>query len=483
MAAADGAGGGGSGGTVLLDVVSYSGSLNIAAAGANGGDVSNIGPSNCNGPGGGGSGGLLWIAQPTTPTNLILNNTGGNNGTTTNTTQPNCTPNGNNNAQSGNSGVLMHDLTFFNPICSASNIIETATICLSDSMFLQGAWQSLPGTYYDTIVGLCCDSIIQTSLLFHPLITDTLTDTICNGESITVNGNIYNTSTMGAIETLTNASANGCDSMVVINLTVLPPLSHTINETICSGESLIVNGTTYNSSVTGATEVFTNIGSQACDSIVTINLTVLPTASAVDLITSCHDFTWIDGNTYINSNNTATHTIIGGAANGCDSLVTLNLTLNTIDVSTNHNDSSIIANANNVVYQWLDCDNNYAPISGENLQNFIATVEGNYAVEISQNNCKDTSLCTLISPPKIEPQCKFDTLKIYPNPNYGLIKIDLGSYDAIGVRIYTASGKLLYVENKILAPYHEIIFDYPSGLYIIEVTTIFEKLKFKLIKT
>lgn len=51
------------------------------------------------------------------------------------------------------------------------------------------------------------------------------------------------------------------------------------------------------------------------------------TVEGIDVIQSCAPITWIDGNTYSTNNNTATHLIVGGAANGCDSLVTLNLTM------------------------------------------------------------------------------------------------------------------------------------------------------------
>ncbi len=51
-------------------------------------------------------------------------------------------------------------------------------------------------------------------------------------------------------------------------------------------------------------------------------------AKGTDVITACtSSYTWIDGITYMSSNNTATHTIPNGAVNGCDSIVTLNLTI------------------------------------------------------------------------------------------------------------------------------------------------------------
>jgi len=52
-----------------------------------------------------------------------------------------------------------------------------------------------------------------------------------------------------------------------------------------------------------------------------------PDSSGIDLQTACDSYTWIDGNTYTSDNNTATYTIIGGTTNGCDSVVTLDLTI------------------------------------------------------------------------------------------------------------------------------------------------------------
>src|SRR5690554_1283459 len=79
-------------------------------------------------------------------------------------------------------------------------------------------------------------------------------------------------------------------------------------------------GTTYTASGT-ATHVLTN--SAGCDSTVTLTLTINTSATGTDTQTACGSFTWIDGVEYTASNNTAMYTIVGGAANGCDSIVTL----------------------------------------------------------------------------------------------------------------------------------------------------------------
>lgn len=51
------------------------------------------------------------------------------------------------------------------------------------------------------------------------------------------------------------------------------------------------------------------------------------TTASTDIISACESYTWIDGNTYFSSNSTATFTIAGGGENGCDAVVTLNLTI------------------------------------------------------------------------------------------------------------------------------------------------------------
>lgn len=75
---ADGAGGGGAGGTVILDVNTYNDLLNINLNGGKGGTISDN--TNCPGVGGGGGGGSLWVKQGTPTSNLNLQALGGTKG-------------------------------------------------------------------------------------------------------------------------------------------------------------------------------------------------------------------------------------------------------------------------------------------------------------------------------------------------------------------------------------------------------------------
>lgn len=67
------------------------------------------------------------------------------------------------------------------------------------------------------------------------------------------------------------------------------------------------------------------------DSLVTLLLTVNANTTGTDVRTACDSFTWIDGNTYTSSSNNSQITLPN--SHGCDSTVTLHLTIHHATVS------------------------------------------------------------------------------------------------------------------------------------------------------
>ena len=100
-----------------------------------------------------------------------------------------------------------------------------------------------------------------------PEITD---KSICIGDSYIYRGKTYNTSGR-YVEKVVNSAF--CDSVYTLNLTVIPIARITKNFNLCEGEQLNFKGNTYNS--TGQ-YLKTIISSDACDSIYTINLKITP---------------------------------------------------------------------------------------------------------------------------------------------------------------------------------------------------------------
>ena len=100
--------------------------------------------------------------------------------------------------------------------------------------------------------------------------------------------------------------------------------SVTSTDTIISCEDYTwTNGITYTSSNSTATDTFVN--AVGCVSIVTLNLTINNSTTGTDVQTACNNYTWSNGVTYTESNNTAKDTFVNAV--GCDSIVTLNLTV------------------------------------------------------------------------------------------------------------------------------------------------------------
>ncbi len=193
----------------------------------------------------------------------------------------------------------------------------------------------------------------------------------------------------------------------------------------------------------------------------------VPTTSSMSE-TACNSYHWMEsGQTYTNS---GSYNVILQNSAGCDSIITLNLTIDAVDNSiTQLNDSILEANSMGAQYQWLDCNNNYALISGETSQSFIATSNGNYAVQITENGCIDTSVCIPITTLSIVMN-EQASVAISPNPTSDKIYVDLNAYhERITIRIYSPTGQLLTRESYESISEIEIDINPIPGLYIVEI--------------
>ena len=111
---------------------------------------------------------------------------------------------------------------------------------------------------------------VTLNLTVSPAITSTVNEAICQGQTFAFNGTTY--STAGSF-TGTFSSTGGCDSIVTLNLTVNPTATTALNQSICTGQSYSFNGNTYTTAGTYTANLLTSNG---CDSVVTLNLTVSP---------------------------------------------------------------------------------------------------------------------------------------------------------------------------------------------------------------
>ena len=240
--------------------------------------------------------------------------------------------------------------------------------------------------------------------------THTITETACG--NFQLNNETYTTS---GTYTQVLENAAGCDSTITLNLTINQPTSSSVTITECEAYTWPLNNQTYTTSGT-YTHVIPN--GNNCDSTITLTLTINQPTSSTMTQTACGSYT-LNGQTYTNS---GTYTQVIPNANNCDSTITLNLTINDVNTTVTASGIVLTATQSGATYQWIDCDNNDAPIAGATSQSFTPTQNGNYAVAITANGCEETSDCVSVNSVGIE-TIEQNDWSVYPNPGNGVFTI------------------------------------------------------------
>lgn len=361
-------------------------------------------------------------------------------------------------------------------LCTSSfNHTDLITACDSFTWINGITYTASNDTATFTQINLAgCDSVFTLDLTIGYSNSGTDVITACNSYTW-IDGVTYTTNNNAAVLTVSNSL--GCDSVVSLALTILPSSSSVDTITACDSYTWI-DGITYTAD--NSTSMFPILNSAGCDSLISLDLTILPSSNETDVITACDSFTWIDGITYTSDNTTAMVTLQNAA--GCDSIVTLNLILNEVDASVITEGTTLTANATAASYQWLDCNNGYTEISGETARSFTASVNGNFAVAVTENSCTDTSECVLISTVGIEHEAFFEGITVFPNPNQGQVNIDVGDLTSVSLKIFTMTGQLVYQKERIRDSVYQFEFNEASGIYLLEVRSEGKSQRYKLVR-
>lgn len=266
--------------------------------------------------------------------------------------------------------------------------------------------------------------------------------------------------------TCTITDTKSCQKTQTVTIDQPAAISKTQSFTVCAGGSVIVGSNTYTASGT-YTDVLTAVN--GCDSTVNTSLSVLPAISKTQSFTICAGRSVTVGpNIYTAS---GTYTDILMAANGCDSTVTTQLSVeNTIDVSTSTSGATITASTTGAAYQWIDCTNGNAAITGETNQSFTATTNGNYAVIVTVNNCSDTSACVNIISLGLHHSGKVAAFTVFPNPSFGVYTVS-GLQPEATLQVYNSTGQLLKTIHTTDTELSLNLSEERSGIYLLIVST------------
>lgn len=413
---------------------------------------------------------------------------------------------------SGCDSIITVDYTAVNQV--VNNLVLNE--CLGFSIDVNGSTYSTSGNYSDTIIGgssLGCDSIVNIDLTINQPSTGVDVQVACDVFTW-INGVSYTSSNFTDTYTLTNAS--GCDSVVTLNLTLNQSSSAVETISSCGIYTWPANGQSYFQSGSYQ-EVLTN--SLGCDSIVTLNLTVNLDYTFTDNISACDSYVWhVNGTTYTQSTS-VTETF--QTASGCDSVHILNLVLNSsslsnvsvescgsfiwdvngveywntgvysdtlqsssgcdsiivLDLSIIHLNDSIFINNDgeilstdlnsNTQYQWLDCNNNFGIIQGENDSIFTPSNNGSYAVELTHASCVDTSMCLVLDNVGLKENNQL-AFSLFPNPTNGSFQINFSELVEGTLIVTDVKGQLILLKSLDKQQNVTVnLQDHSSGVYLV----------------
>lgn len=341
-------------------------------------------------------------------------------------------------------------------ICSTTNSI-TASDCNSyTSPSGNYTWTS-SGMYTDIIPNAAgCDSVITVNLTIGN--NSNINLTACSSYT-SPSGNYTWTSSGTFMDTIPDVA--GCDSVITINLTIGNNTSN-INSIACSS---------YNSPSGNYTWTISGIymdtipNTAGCDSVITVNLTISNTYSSINPIV-CSSYISPSGNYIWTSSGTYLDTIPNFT--GCDSVITVNLSINNVNTSVSNLSPNLISNAFGASYQWLDCNDAMAIINGEINQNFTATSNGNYAVQVNQYGCMDTSICEIVNNVGIMNLNLEYGFEVYPNPSKGSFTVFIKNGISGTVKIVDVLGRTHQTLDVNKQTINYAVKNLPRGLYFVE---------------
>ena len=153
-----------------------------------------------------------------------------------------------------------------------------------------------------------------------------------------------------------------------------------------------------------------------------------------------------------------------------DSLIVSRLEVTQVDNTVVQAQDSLIAVAEDVHYQWLDCLDDYAAIQGDTFMTFVPGQSGSFALQVYNSVCVDTSSCIQFIPTNTHTNSRTSLFTVFPNPSKGsfILQAD-GSLSKIKTQIYNASG--LLIESRFIEDESDFYYnlDLVPGYYILKL--------------
>jgi len=341
---------------------------------------------------------------------------------------------------------------------------------------------------------------VQVTVNALPTISAGSNQVICAGTAVTLSGSggligtaassyawnndisngVAFTPTSTATYTVTGTDANGCSNTAQTTVTINPTPTVNAGADVmsCVGETVVLSGqgaNTYTWSngvqngqafVPTATGVYSVSGVDGFGCTGTDQVTVYVNSASSSTVTAlaCNSYV-LNGQTY-NQSGTYNQTIPN--AIGCDSLITLNLTLDTplsAPIVTVSGGELFTNGQANTSYQWIFCNSGF-PISDETDTSYVPNLNGQFAVTASNACGSSTSACVTVNYMGVE-EAKAPSLTLYPNPTFDYVYFSGDINEGTDYELTDAQGRIILV-GKLLSDKNINLFGMSTGLYWIK---------------
>lgn len=203
-----------------------------------------------------------------------------------------------------------------------------------------------------------------------------------------------------------------------------------------------------------------------CDSIITIDLTVNITTSDTISEAICSAYTSPSGKVFSVPGNYV-DTIANGV--GCDSIINIQLSMPSLGTNIVRSGDTLRCTTSNVTYQWLDCNAGKTPISGAIDSVFIGVTGGSYAIVVQRDDCIDTSACKQIVVSNMQHQVQ-KAIQVFPNPNTGSFVLTVDeTFAYTTLEVTDLSGKVVFTKSLSNETLYAIDLDMNSGVYLFQL--------------
>ena len=311
---------------------------------------------------------------------------------------------------------------------------------------------------FDTNDPIITNTVINT--MVFDFCTDPITDldnTICDGDSF-----------LGYTETGiyqdTIITEDGCDSILNIDLIVIPVVETNLEYTICEGEIIMYNGTSYDFGQSGQYTIENGGPSGCIEERLHFDVNIIATTYLDEEQVSICENENFEG---LDSTGVYIIELIDSITN-CPIIRTIKLSV----IPTTYLEEELVTICENENFEGLDST-------------------GIYILELLDpiTNCPIVRTINLTVLPLTDTECVVAThsitknnIQIYPNPTSNKLNIK-SEYQILSLNLYTTTGNNLYRLQKINISNAEIdMSSYPSGLYLIMIETEMERWVEKVIR-